>query len=181
MTRWTLRIGRDRLLPPVLGFVDGILNALALAAASILHEGKSIGVGLVFRVGAFSVVTAAFVLFVARYGELRSELVRQARELNLLAHGRLAETALGRRAFMEAVGDAAASSAASFIGALLPLGVAAAVPAHSWLAVLVAILLLAVLGVAMARTIHGQPLHWALALAAGGAALTGIGVELRIA
>jgi VIT1/CCC1 family predicted Fe2+/Mn2+ transporter len=126
-------------------------------------------------------VTAAFVLFVARYGELRTEFVRQARQLNLLSHGRLAQTKLGRAVFREATRDAAVSCIASFAGALLPLAVAAGLPTHSWVAVVIAIALVAALGVALARTIHGSAPRLALTLVAGGIAITGIGLELRIA
>jgi hypothetical protein len=181
MTNRALRPARERLLPPVLGFVDGILNALALAGASILDRKGGIDVGLALRVGAFALVTAAFVLFVAQYAEFRTELVRQARQLNLLSHGRLAETRLGRAVLVEALGAAGVASVASFVGALVPLGVAAGVPAHSWLAVPAAIVLLAGLGIALGRTIEGSPLGWALALSAGGIALAAVGVELRIA
>jgi hypothetical protein len=181
MTDGAPRSSRERLLPPVLGFVDGILNALALAGGSILHEQGDIGAGLTLRVAAFSLTTAAFVLFVAQYAEFRTELVRQARQLNLLSHGRLAETRLGRAVLLEALGAAAVASVASFVGALLPLAVAAGLPAHSWLGALVAVALLATLGIVLARTIHGSSLSWALALAGGGIALTAIGVELRIA
>lgn len=176
-----LRLSRERLLPPVLGFVDGILNALTLAAASILRHGNSIGVGLVVRVGIFALATAAFVLFVARYAESRIELVRQARQLNLTAHGRLAETKLGRAVLVEAFADAAVASIASLLGAVLPLAVAAAVPAHSWLAVVAAAVLLGLLGAMIARMIHGSQSAWGLALASGGIALTFVGLRLRIA
>jgi predicted membrane protein (TIGR00267 family) len=181
VTQLPRRLGRLRLLPPVLGFVDGILNALALAASAILSQRGGIGAGLALRVGVFSLVTAVFVLFVARYGELRSELVRQARQLNLLSHGGLAQTMLGRAVFREALTDATVSSVASFAGAVMPLAVAAGTPAHSWLAVVVALFLLGALGIALARTIHASAARWALTLVLGGLVLTAIGFKLRIA
>jgi VIT1/CCC1 family predicted Fe2+/Mn2+ transporter len=175
------RVNRERLLPPVLGFVDGILTALALAAGAIVHEHRAIEAGLTLRIAIFALVTAAFVLFVARYSELRIELVREARELNLTRHGQLATTRLGRAVLAEASGDASLASAMSFVGALVPLAVASAVPSDPWLAIVVAVALLAALGVALARTIHGNPLIWASALAASGVALTLVGIELGIA
>lgn len=175
------RISRERLLPPVLGFVDGILNALALAGAAILHRGGTIDPGLALRVAVFAFVTAAFVLFVAEYAELRTGLVRLGRQLNLLAHGGLAQTQLGRSVLGEALTGAAIGSAAAFLGALLPLIVAVAMPAESWVAVLVAVLLLGTLGVVIARVIGGRSFVWALAMGSGGVAVTAIGVELRIA
>ena len=181
MTFRTLGISRERLMPPVLGFVDGILNALTLAAASILHRGKPIGLGLTLRVGAFAVVTAAFVLFVARYADARTELVRQSRQLSLASHGHLAETKLGRAVLREALGDATLASTTSFLGAVLPLAVATAIPAESWVAVVVAVVLLSALGVVVAVVVHGRRIYWALALGSGGVALSLIGLTLRIA
>jgi Uncharacterized ArCR, COG1888 len=48
--------------------------------------------------------------------------------------GAVATTRLGRAARRDALADAAQASLASFSGALLPLGVAAALPAFPWLA-----------------------------------------------
>lgn len=168
-------------MPPVLGFVDGILNALTLAAASILHQGKPIGVLFTVRVGLFALATAAFVLFVARYADSRTELVRQSRQLNLASHGHLASTKLGRVALRGAAGDAAIASVASFIGAVVPLAVATAFPGESWIAIVVAIVLLGMLGLVISVVIHGSRLVWASALCAGGVALTFVGLALRIA
>jgi hypothetical protein len=175
------RVSRERVLPPVLGFVDGILNALALTGAAILHRGGTIDSGLALRVAVFAFVTAAFVLFVAEYAELRTGLVRLGRQLNLLAHGSLAQTQLGRAVLIEAMTDAGIGSAAAFLGALVPLVVAVALPSRSWVAVLVAVLLLGALGVAIARVIGGRSLLWALAMGSGGIVVTAVGVDLRIA
>jgi predicted membrane protein (TIGR00267 family) len=176
-----LRLRRERLLPPILGLVDGILNTLTLASASILHHGERVSIGLTLRVGAFALATAAFVLFVAQYAESRTELVREARQLNLLKHGRLAETRLGHAVLVDAFADATVASIASFLGAVLPLLAAFEFPAHSWLAVVVALLLLVALGFVVARIIHASPLRWVAALALGGIVLTAVGLQLRIA
>jgi hypothetical protein len=181
VTYRTIGIARERVMPPVLGFVDGILNALTLAGASILHRGKPIGAGFTLRVGTFALGTAAFVLFVARYADARTELVRQSRQLNLASHGHLAETKLGRAVMREAVGDATIASVASFVGAVLPLAVATALPNHSWVAVVVAVLLLGALGVVVAVVVHGRRTYWAVALGAGGVLLSVVGLFLRIA
>jgi VIT1/CCC1 family predicted Fe2+/Mn2+ transporter len=181
VSRRRARRPSGRLLPPVLGLVDGIETALALAAASLVTESRPIGGGLVVRIGVFAAVTAGFVLFVARYAESRLELVRHARELNMLEHGRLAATSLGRAVLRDATEDAVLGGAASFAGAAVPLAIAALVPSHAWLAVPTAVALLAALGVALSRLIFGRPAIWAAALAASGVALAAVGVELRIA
>jgi hypothetical protein len=57
----------------------------------------------------------------------------------------------------------------------------AVVPGSGWIAVPIAIAMLALLGAAVAAAIDGATLHWSLALAAGGLAMTAVGYELRIA
>lgn len=120
------------------------------------------------RVGVFALATAAFVLYFARYAESRTELVRQARQLNLSSHGHLASTKLGRAVLREAVGDAAIANVTSFLGAILPLSVASALPNESWLAIVVAVMLLAALRTVVAAVIHGQVVYWAISPGIGG-------------
>jgi hypothetical protein len=108
-----LRIGIG-VLPVVLGLLDGITNALGLAAHSILAVGSGVGPGLALRVACFALVTAVFAIFVARYIELRVDLIRAGRQLNLLERGARATTRLGRAARRDALADAAQASLASF-------------------------------------------------------------------
>ena len=68
------------------GLVDGILNALTLASGRLLAtDAPGATADLAFRVGAASALTTIFVFFVAHYAELRAELARAERELNLLS------------------------------------------------------------------------------------------------
>lgn len=174
-------LGPEWLLPIVLGVADGILNALTLASASLIGADGGIGFGLALRVSAAAFATAAFVFFVAQYAEYRGELVTAARHLSLHSSRRLVRTQLGRTIARDALLGTAATGCSSFPGALLPLLAAVAVPSHPWIAVPIAIALLAALGVAVAVAIDGQPLRWALVLAAGGVVMTGVGYELKIA
>jgi len=179
------RLGRLRLsvgvLPVVLGLLDGITNALGLAAHSILGGGGGVGLGLALRVACFALVTAVFAIFVARYIELRVGLIRAGRQLNLLERGALATTRLGRAARRDALADAAQASVASFSGALLPLGVAAAFPAYPWLPLALAVGMLTLVGLVIGRRLRGNPGLWAAALAVAGIILIGIGAALNIA
>lgn len=172
--------GQQRLRAPVLGFVDGIMNALTLAAGSILRSGEGMGVDLAVRIGGFAFVTGWFVLLVSGYVGLRSELVHAERQLNLTEHGRLATTRLGHVVLREALIDAGAGGAASFIGSVIPLLAAQAIPGYSWISIAIAISMLAALGALLARTIHGRPTVWAVALTVGGVVLTAIGFQLHI-
>lgn len=176
--RW---LTATRLRGPVLGFVDGIMNALALAAGSILDTTRSVTIQLACRVSLFAAVTGWFVLFVSTYVDLRAELVRSARELNLGGHGRLAVTSLGRTVLREAGWESVAGGCASFVGCFIPLLVAWLIPDHGWVGLVVAFAMLAALGVALARSVQGRPLVWSALLLLGGVLLTVVGLWLRIA
>lgn len=70
---------------------------------------------------------------------------------------------------------------ASFCGALLPLGIAAASPRSPWLPLVLAIGVLAFLGVMIGKRLGANPGLWAAALAAAGALLIVVGAALDIA
>jgi hypothetical protein len=108
-------------------------------------------------------------------------LLRAGRQLNLLKRGVLATTRLGRAARRDALADAAQASVASFSGALLPLGVAAAFPAYPWLPLALAVGMLTFLGLVIGRHLRGNPGLWAAALATAGIILIGVGAALNIA
>ena len=167
-------------LPIVLGLVDGITNALGLATHSILHGGAG-SLGLALRIAFFALATAVFAVFVARYVELRTNLLQAGKQLNLLERGALATTRLGRSARLEALADAVQASLASFSGALFPLALAVAFPALGWLPLALALLLLALLGAIIGRQLSGNPAVWAIALAAAGTVLVVGGAVLDIA
>ncbi len=176
--RWLWR--RENLLPLVLGFSDGILTALTLAAGRLMTAGQPVSFSLGLRIAAGAFASGAFVFFVARYSELRRELIRAERQLNLTSHGQLATSHLGTQALQEALLSGLLSSLAAFCGALVPLLAAALVPAHGWVSIAAALVTLALLGVGLARAVHGRVIYWLLALMAGGAVLSVIGAYLKI-
>ncbi len=166
---------------PVLGFIDGIMNALALAAGSILLADRAVTIDLALRISLFAASTGLFVIFVSGYVDLRAELVRAAGQLNLTGSGRLVATQLGRTILREASWEAAACAVASFIGCFVPLVVAWAFPNYGWIGILIAFAMLAGLGVMLANFAQGSKTIWAGSLAAGGVVLTLIGLWLKIA
>lgn len=168
------------LLPFSLGLADGILNALTLASATVLH-GRGLTVGLGLRVGAVALVTAVFTIFVAEYAQLRSELHRAERELSLTAAGRLAAGNLGRQVLLEAVLAAIVGCAASFVGAVVPLLIGAVTKPYSWSALAVSVAGLGALGAGLAKAVSGRPLRWIVVMAAMGVLVAYIGVGLDIA
>lgn len=171
----------DNRLDVVAGLIDGILNALTLAAGRLVHSaGEGATLGLAVRVGIAAGATTIFVFFVAHYAQLRLELIRHERELNFSAHGRLAATALGRSVFYEALYKSLLASAFSLAGALFPLVICTLLPSPLWLGLAITIIALGALGAQLATTFYGSPWAWGLALFAGGIALTFIGIRLNL-
>jgi hypothetical protein len=163
-----------------LGFSDGILNALILASASLLKHGRGVTVEFAMKVGCVAFVTAIFTMFVAEYAEMRSRLSRATKQLNLSASGHLAATALGRRAVVEAAQAAVIASVSSFAGATIPLAIAGIFPSVSWIGLVIAIVLLGILGAALAAGLAGRWPRWVIGLIVAGVAVAAIGSQLDI-
>lgn len=178
LQRW-LRAPGTR-LDIVAGLVDGILNALILAAGRMLKT-SGVDLALTLRVGAATGLTTLFVFFVAHYAERRAELAEAERELSLGGHGRLVASQLGRRAVLAAASGAAVAAACGVCGAAGALTVCALLPRPRGIGLAAVILALALLGALLARSVHGSRLMWAVGVAGGGAILTWIGIQLNIA
>lgn len=173
-----IRDARNR-LDIVAGLIDGILNALTLAAGRLVGEGGPI-IATGAKVAAVTACTTSFVFFVAHYAQLRSELVRSARQLNLLSRGRLATTQLGRQILREALRGAIVASVCGVIGSTIPLALSLIIPQLPIVGVVLTISLLGALGWALAISVFGSPLLWATGLMLGGVVVTEIGVRLNI-
>ena len=172
---------RGILLAAVLGFCDGILTALTLTAGRLTGTDQAVTLGFASRIATGALGSGAFVFFVARYSELRQELIRSEQQLNLLSHGQLARSKLGIAIRNEAIAACATSSVAAFCGALVPMLAAALVPRHGWVAILVALFTLGSLGFGLARVVHGSRVRWPLGLIIGGILLSLLGSALKIA
>jgi predicted membrane protein (TIGR00267 family) len=172
---------RTALLPLALGFADGILNALTLASASLLGSDAHATFALAGRIGVAAFVTAGFALFVADYADARGSLRHASRQLNLGSEADLAATRLGQAARRRAVTQSGLAALSSLIGASLPLFLAAALPGPGWIAAVLSILALGLLGAVLAATVLASRVRWALALVGGGIAVTLVGAWLRIA
>jgi VIT1/CCC1 family predicted Fe2+/Mn2+ transporter len=168
-------------LDVVAGLIDGILNALALAAGRLVHTGgEGATLSLAMRVSVAAGATTIFVFFVAHYAQLRLELVRHERELNFTAHGKLAATRLGRSVFLESLFKAFLAAGFSLVGALFPLILCTLLPSPPWLGLAITIVALGGLGALLARTFYGSPWLWSLGLFIGGIVLTFVGMKLDL-
>lgn len=165
----------------VIGVTDGILTALTLAAGRVFESpSNSLSLGLAVRISAASSLSGIFVFFTAEYIRHRGELLRAERQLSLTTHGRLAATRLVRAALWETLQNAILSSVCNFLGALAPLIVGALLPHMPWVAIAVALALLATLGAISGHLTHGNAFLWSIALVAAGLALTWAGAEFHV-
>jgi predicted membrane protein (TIGR00267 family) len=171
---------RRTLLPTVLGLADGILTALTLAAGQLTGPSHELPISRGIRIAVAALVSSAFVFYVARYAQLRGELVHAERQLNLMSHGRLASTRLGRSVRIEAFVSAVVSSIASFLGALIPLLTGTLFPTFRWGPVVTSLGSLGILGIALARVVHGSSWSWCGGLVMGGVLLSLAGIRLHI-
>lgn len=168
-------------LDVVAGLIDGILNALALAAGRLVHTGgEGATLDLALRVSVAAGATTIFVFFVAHYAQLRLELVRHERELNFTEHGKLAATNLGRRVFFESLRKSLLACSFSVIGAFFPLVLCTLLPSPAWLGLAIAIVALGGLGALLARTFYGSPAVWGGVLFIGGIVLALVGMKLDL-
>lgn len=165
----------------VAGLVDGVLNALTLAAGRLLKTDGGASVDLAVRVGAATALTTVFVFFFAHYAELRGEIARAERELNLLSHGQLASSRLGRQALINSLAGASLAALCGLVGAMTPLLLCTLLPGPAWLGLALTIALLGVLGAFLAKSFHGSPALWAFIISVGGVLLTLIGIQIDIA
>jgi hypothetical protein len=165
----------------VAGVVDGVLTALTLTAAKMLSGGSGIDLALAIRVSVAAGLTTIFVFFLAHYAQLRGDLIRAERQLNVLRHGRLARSNLGRQVLLESLAGASLAALCSVVGAFTPMILAIAAPGPSWVGYIATIAILAGLGLALAKSFGGSLIAWAIALVLIGLCLTAVGTVLRIA
>jgi VIT1/CCC1 family predicted Fe2+/Mn2+ transporter len=164
------------------GIVDGILTALTLTANKLLSGPEnSVDARLAFKVSCAAGLSTLFVFFLAHYAQLRSELIRAERKLNVLRHGRLASGHLGRQVLYESLASAVLAAFCSLAGALLPMLAALFMPGPRWLGSAAIVVLLGILGAALARSFYGSPLAWGGSLMLAGIVMTILGFELAIA
>jgi hypothetical protein len=161
------------------GLVDGILNSLTLAAGRLVNRGV-IDPALVVKVATATGVTTLFVFFIAHYAELRAELVRAERQLNLTERGRLATSQLGRAALVAAIRGAGLATLCGIVGAVTPLVIFLVLPGSRELGFPFVFALLAMLGALLAKSFDGSPLLWASIIALAGAGLTWVGMKLNL-
>lgn len=178
---WRLYFNNSRArLDIVAGLVDGILNALILAAGRIVSGDNALDIGLVIRVAVATGLTTVMVFFLAHYAELRAELVRAERELNLLTRGRLATSKLGQQALHSAAEGALIAAVCGIVGAATSLLLCIYLPGPPWIGLIAIFVLLGLLGALLAKSFYGSPLVWGISVILCGVVLSFVGVKIGI-
>lgn len=153
---------RNRLIFPItIGLSDGIITALMLVSGDILR-GDHILLGLALRVAYGSSFVGTFSYFIAQYSELRGELSRTSRQLNLKSPSYLIRSKLGRDIIVESVTGAAAAGFFGFVGALIPLITNVVDPMDPILSLISAEASLAVLGIGIGKAVRGNYVFWVI-------------------
>lgn len=163
----------------VLGLTDGILTSLTLAAGRIIESQNGVSLSIGLRVATASALAGGVVFFTAELARRNHELVHAEQQLNLLSHGRLAATRLGHFVLIESSKATIVVIASNFFGALLPFLVSL-ISRLRWVPICFALILLGVLGMAIATVTYRSKVRWALSLVIAGSALVILGLWLRI-
>jgi predicted membrane protein (TIGR00267 family) len=171
---------RDRLFPFLLGFIDGLLTALTLCTGKLMQEGADLDFYFALRISFTALITGCFVFFVAKYAELRGQLIQAEKELNLVSSGRLASTALGRKVLYSSMIDAILSGVSGFIGAFFPLIVVLIDPYRPWITFSFSIAILGIFGWILGKTVGRKAALWSIALILGGLIVIFLGMKLHI-
>lgn len=174
------RILHNQLFALLLGLIDGILTVLALATGHVLQSGSSLSLSLALKVAFATSLSGACIYFFSEYSRQRQLLIHSEKELNLASHGKLATTQLGKQIFQETAIGMVISSVFNFFGVMIPLIIAVSFPKIQWIAIVIAILMLVVLGVLLARSVFGNPFLWVLALVIAGIVVSFVGYKLHV-
>lgn len=172
---------KEQLFALLLGLIDGILTVLALVTGHVLKDGAPpITLPLSLKVAFATAVSGACIYFFSEYSRQRHRLIHAEQQLNLATHGKLATTRLGKQLLRETLWGVLVSSVFNFTGAILPLGTAMLFPQHQWIAILIALLMLLLLGMGIACLVYGSIIAWSFSLAIAGAVVAYIGYKLNV-
>lgn len=172
---------KDQLFALLLGLIDGILTVLALATGHVLKHGETpITLSLSLKVAFATAVSGACIYFFSEYSRQRHRLIHAEKQLNLATHGRLATTHIGRQILRETLWGVLVSSIFNFAGGMLPFSTAMIFPQAQWVAIVIALLMLVLLGIGIASLVYGNALAWSVSLVLAGAFVAFIGYKLNV-
>lgn len=169
----------NQLFSLLIGLVDGILTALTLSAGSLLKN-EPVSISMSFRIAIFTALSGSFVYLIADYSEARKELIKAEKELNLTSHGEFASNNLGRAVLTQTLNEMFIISIFGFLGALIPLLANVYFHGNGWIAIVISLIALGILGGAVAKIVYGNTFRWAFCLVISGVILSIAGGILNI-
>ena len=173
-----MKITAREIFPIVLGLADGTCTALVLASQKMSSGG--IDLWQAFRIGIITSASGFLPLWVAEYAGLRNNLVHMAKQLNMASSRNLQKSKLGIQTLHNSWFMASVATASSFVGAAIPLSVAALFPRLVFLPLVAANLTLMGVGLTLGLWVQGARWKWALGLMGIGDVLALLGYKVGL-
>jgi predicted membrane protein (TIGR00267 family) len=172
---------KKNLFALLLGLIDGILTVLTLATGKVLdYTGEKFSLSLGLRLASVTAISGCFVYFISEYTKQRHSLIKFEKELNLTSHGKFVTSNLGKQILKETFIGVLVSGTFSFFGAFIPISGALFFPQYSWLPILIALLILAGLGLGLSNLVYGNKMSWVFGLVLTGIVVSYIGYVLHV-
>ncbi len=168
-----------KLFPVVLGLTDGIITSLVFTAGLISSSG-TIQLMTILKVSVGSSLIGAFSYFIAKYTELRDELIRSGKRLNPSRPMHLLKSSQGLAIVLQSTGEALLALGSGFTGAFMTTFPSDLFPGSGIVSMIFAVTILAIMGGLISRYLHGGPIRWALTFAVMGIITTVLGIFLDI-
>ncbi|MBN6742374.1 hypothetical protein JKG47_18010 [Acidithiobacillus sp. MC6.1] len=171
-----MKMSRREIFPIVLGLADGTCTALVLASQKMMTGGIDVWQG--FRICIITSASGFLPLWVAEYAGLRSDLVRMAKQLNMVSAHALQKSDLGLQTLRSSWFMASLATASSFGGAAIPLTMAIFFPRLIFLPLVAANFTLMGVGLVLGYWVQGARWKWALGLMGIGNVLAVLGYKV---
>ena len=167
------------LFPIVLGFTDGIITSLVFTAGLITSSG-TIYLPILLKISIGSSIIGAFSYFIAKYSELRGELIQSAMMINPSSPLHLLKSKQGLIIVGEAVIEAVQALVSGFFGAFITMFPAYEFPGSGLESISIAVVSLGIMGALISRYLYGGAIRWALTFVSMGLITVVIGIYLNI-
>lgn len=167
------------LFPTILGLTDGIITALIFTSGLISGHSR-IPLQLIIKFSLGSSIISAFSYFIAKYSELREELIDTSIRLDPSSPLHLLKGRQGILIMMEAVTEAGISVASGFFGAFITMFPSFLFPGVGHVSIISAIIILGVLGSLISRSLEGGWVRWSVTFVLIGISASLMGIYLNI-
>ncbi len=167
------------IFPLSLGFTDGIITSLMIAARLIfLHQ--PLALSLAFRIAIGSASVGAFSYFIATFASNRASLTRLSRQLNPSSPWKLFKGNLPNEVLIESIIGTTISGLSGFLGSLIPLGTFSITNSNVLVSLIATEAAMGVLGYSLSLSFDGRRIPWTSGMILFGIAVMLIGSYVKI-